>query len=168
MLKWLLAGLMLWFTVCFHFSCEPNKPTIETGIIQSAQAANASMLAQADWSQIFARIKGKVGPDTEIIVTAKQIIGGEVDIRFRGAELEYEISGSGTGGGWETNKEIWPDIMAIQQRWERADDIDKANKAKWAEEIADAIAKRINEDKEAKTPAKEPSTPLVPGSTDKQ
>jgi hypothetical protein len=159
---WFLVGFIVWI----HLGCGPNKPTIETGIIQSAQAANASMLAQADWSQIFARIRGKVGPDTEIVVTAKQIIGGEVDIRFRGAELEYEISGSGTGGGWETNKEIWPDIMAIQQRWEKADDATRADKAKWASEIADVIAKRINEDAAAKTPAKESLTPLEPGSTD--
>ena len=143
-LAWLLAA---------NYGCGPTKPAIETGIVQSAQAANASMLAQVDWSQVFARVHGKVGPDTEIVVTAKQIIGGEVDIRFRGAELEYEISGSGTGGGWETNKEIWPDLMQIQQRWERADDVSKADKRKWADEIADAIAKRIAEDSAAKTPA---------------
>jgi hypothetical protein len=143
-LAWLLSA---------NYGCGPTKPTIETGIVQSFQAANASMLAQVDWKQVATNLHGKVGPDTTIVVEVYQKIGGAVEIRFRGAELEMTTTGSGTGGGWETNKEIWPDLMQIQQRWERADDASKADKRKWADEIADAIAKRIAEDSAAKTPA---------------
>jgi hypothetical protein len=136
--------------------CGPSKPTIETGIVQSFQAANASMLAQVDWKQITTHLQGKVGPDTTIVVEVYQKMGGAVEIRFRGAELSMDTTGSGTGGGWETNKEIWPDLMSIQQRWERADDISKADRRAWAAEFTEALLKRMAADEAAKTPATEP------------
>jgi hypothetical protein len=143
-IAWFVSLIGFICGVVFLPGCGPTKPTIETGIVQSFQAANASMLSQVKWDQVLTHLQGKIGPETQLTVGAYQVMGGEVRIVFHGAELSLDTQGAGSGGGANYNAAVWPEIMAIQQRWERADDAHRMSREELSKSVADAIIAHIN------------------------
>jgi len=138
----IVLGTSVMILVCFLLGCgNPDQPKVETGIIQTVQATNAALVSQMKLEQFLTHLKGQIGPDMEIEVEPYTKISTGVRIRIRGANLEFDTQASGTGGGPNYNAAVWQDLMQIQQRWERADDLSKADARKWWFEVKDAITK---------------------------
>jgi hypothetical protein len=130
--------------------CGPSAPDVMTVVSQTMQAQSASILSQVDWKQVMTALEGKVGPRTRIVAEGyiKQSAG--VEILIDGGELQFRTQASGTGG--RDNSALMPELLQIQQRWERADDSAKANRQKWTQEVVDALI-RYEERKTSSQPS---------------
>jgi hypothetical protein len=117
--------------------CGPQKPDIETGIVQTFQATNLSILSQVDWKQVMTQLRGKIGPNLRIEAEGYTKTAAGVDIRVAGGEMEVNTQASGTGG--KDNLAYWPEIVQVQQRWERASDEARKDKQKWVDEVTAAV-----------------------------
>lgn len=130
--------------------CAPSTPSIQAVVQQGMQATAMSMLSQVDWKQITSSLSGKVGPDFELDVKGYLEQSAGIRIKVRGGEVEWRMQGSGTGGA--DNSAMVPEIAAVMQRWERADDRAKADRQLWTREVTDALI-RAEERKAASSPA---------------
>lgn len=137
-MKTIIATTMILAALAIVSACGPSKPEISTTVQQTFAATNLSILSQVDWKQVMTRLRGKVGPDFVLIVEAymKQTAG--LEIRIRGGEVEIETQASGTGGK-EYDPRVMDALIAVQQRWERADDEARKDKARWTEAVIDAL-----------------------------
>lgn len=115
----------------------PDSPTIATFAQQSGGATVLSILSQVDWTSVTANIAAKVGPDFYARVQAYVMHSAGVEIWARGGELSYSMTGAGTGG--RDNSALLPELVAVQQRWERADDAAKQDRRRWTEEVSAAL-----------------------------
>lgn len=140
-------------------ACGPDKPALETGVIQSFQATNATILSQAKLEQFLTHLRGEIGPEMDLVCEAYTKIVSGFEIRWRGGKIEIDTQASGTGGGANYNAAVWDDIMQIQQRWERADDASKADARKWWFEVKDALARAATKSPAASQPSAEKATP---------
>ena len=117
--------------------CGPQKPDIETGIVQTFQATNLSILSQVDWKQVITNLRGKIGPNLRIEAEGYTKTAAGVDIRVTGGEMEVNTQASGTGG--KDNLAYWPELVQVQQRWERASDEARKDKQRWVDEVTQAV-----------------------------
>jgi len=117
--------------------CGPQKPDIETGIVQTFQATNLSILSQVDWKQVMTSLRGKIGPNLRIEAEGYTKTAAGVDIRVAGGEMEVNTQASGIGG--KDNLAYWPEIVQVQQRWERASDEARKDKQRWVDEVTQAV-----------------------------
>jgi hypothetical protein len=108
-----------------------------TVVSQTMQAQSASILSQVDWKQIMTSIEGRVGPDTAIVAEGYLKQSAGLEIRIRGGELNFRTQASGTGG--KDNSDMMPALLQIQQRWERASDVQRADRARWTDEVIAAL-----------------------------
>ena len=136
--KWLMAVVAVVMVILWT-GCGPSKPEIATTVQQTFQAMNLSILSQVDWKQVMTSLHGKVGPDFALVIEGYTKVSAGCEVRVRGGEVEIDTQASGTGGG--DNKWITEALNQVQQRWERADDANKADKRKWTQEVIDAILK---------------------------
>lgn len=137
--------------------CGPDKPTMETGIVQTFQATNLSILSQVDWKQVVANLRGKIGPNLRIEAEGYTKTAAGVDIRVAGGEMEVNTTASGTGG--KDNLAYWPELVQVQQRWERADDAARLDKQRWVDEVTKAIIDHFNQQSAASQPAASQQSP---------
>lgn len=137
--------------------CGPDKPSIETGVIQTFQATNLSILSQVDWKQVVANLRGHVGPNLRIEAEGYTKTAAGVDIRVAGGEMEVNTTASGTGG--KDNLAYWPELVQVQQRWERADDAARLDKQRWVDEVTKAIIDHFNRQSAASQPAASQQSP---------
>ena len=130
---------------CFVFAgCGPSSTSIETGVLQTFQATNMSILSKVDWKQVATTLQGSIGPDFRVEVEAYTKASAGVDIRVHGGTVSVNTQASGTGGQDNSGLASWPEIVAAQQRFEKADAISQADKSRWTNEITAAILAHWN------------------------
>jgi hypothetical protein len=126
----------------------PSKADIQTTIAQTFEASNLSVLAQADWKTILTSLRGKVGPDFWLRIEGYTKSSAGLEIQARGSELSIETTASGTGG--RDNSALWQDLVAVQTRYERADDRAKADRARWTQQVLEAFLADVQREQAAK------------------
>lgn len=161
MLSVLLGGCIVTSTT----GCGPSTPSIQAVVQQAVEAQTASILSQVDWKQVMTALEGKVGPETVIEAEGyiKQSAG--MTIRIHGGELSFRTQASGTGG--KDNSDFMREaVMPVLQRWENADNLNKQQRQKLAQEVTEAIIKYFEAKEAAKSATPAAPAPSTPTATD--
>lgn len=135
-LKWITICVVL-MTALGLLGCGPDHPKLGTTIQQVGEAAAYSLLTQADWKAIAARVSAEMGPGFKFNAFAYQETRWGVGFESEGGKLAWDISGQGTGGGY--NPELAKQINNIITHWEQQSDLSEASRLKLQEMIAQAV-----------------------------